>query len=295
MQLTGVFTALVTPFAADGSVDLVAFRALCDRQLAAGIAGLVPCGTTGETPTLTADEWAACVTTAVDAAVDHAAATGRRTPVIAGVGSNSTVGTVATTERALALGADAGLLVFPYYNKPNPAGHIAHVDAAAAVGLPLVLYHVPGRTGQRLPAAQVATLCARPGVVAVKEATGDVAYGIDLVEDLETRAPHVTVLSGDDFTFAPLVAMGAHGVISVVSNLAPAMTVRWCDAANTGDIATLRALRQRLQPVVRYLFADSNPAPAKAAMAQLGLCRADVRLPLAEGAPAPAGLLEGLE
>ncbi len=297
MQLTGVLTALVTPFRA-GDVDLDATRALCDRQLDAGIAGLVPCGTTGETPTLSPTEWAAVVRTAVDAAARHHAETGRKVPVIAGVGSNSTAATLANIDAAAELGVDAGLVVFPYYNKPNPRGLAAHVQRACSAGLPVVLYHVPGRTGQRLPCGQLAELCATPGVVAVKEATGDVGYGLELLESLEARAASgaaVTLLSGDDFTFAPLVAMGGHGVISVVSNLAPRMTVRWCDAARTGDVATLRALRQRLQPVVRWLFSDTNPVPVKAGMAAMGLCDAAVRLPLAAGASPPAGLLDGLE
>jgi len=298
MHLSGVLTALVTPFD-DGEVDLATFRALCDRQLNAGIAGLVPCGTTGETPTLSATEWSALVQTAVQAASDHRDRTGRRVPVIAGVGTNSTASTVENIGRARKLGADAGLVVFPYYNKPNPRGLSAHVERACAEGLPVVLYHVPGRTGQRLPLQQLAQLCQVPGVVACKEATGDVAYGIDLVEALEgwERAgnPAVTVLSGDDFTFAPLVAMGAHGVISVLSNLAPRLTVAWCDAARTGDIPTLVALRRRLQPLVRALFADTNPVPAKAAMAAMGLCKAEVRLPLATGVAPAAELLDGLE
>lgn len=297
MHLAGVSTALVTPFT-EGEVDLATFRALCDRQLDAGIAGLVPCGTTGETPTLSEAEWTALVQTALQAAADHHARTGRKVPVLAGVGTNSTASTIDAVRRARKLGVDAGLLVFPYYNKPNPRGLLAHVERAAAEGLPLVLYHVPGRTGQRLPVGQLAELCAVPGVVACKEATGDVSYGIDLVEALEAQAAaghEVTVLSGDDFTFAPLVAMGAHGVISVVSNLAPRMTVAWCDAAATGDIATLQQLRRRLQPVVRFLFADSNPVPAKAAMAAMGLCSDELRLPLAAGRRPDPALVEGLE
>lgn len=297
MHLTGVSTALVTPFT-DGEVDLACFRALCDRQLQAGIAGLVPCGTTGETPTLSAEEWSALVSTAVAAADAHRADTGRSVPVIAGVGTSSTASTVDAVRRARQLGVDAGLLVFPPYNKPNPRGLLAHVERACAEGLPIVLYHVPGRTAQRLPVQQLAQLCHVPGVVACKEATGDVAYGIDLVEDLERHAAtghRVTVLSGDDFTFAPLVAMGADGVISVLSNLAPRLTVAWCDAARSGDMATLQDLRRRLQPVVRYLFSDTNPVPAKAAMAAMGLCADELRLPLAAGARPDPDLLAGLE
>jgi len=287
MQLSGVYTALVTPFRQRpvggwGKVDLPTYERLCQRQLDAGVAGLVPCGTTGETPTLDDGEWASLVSTAVRVADG-------RVPVIAGCGSNSTRRTVETIHRAAGLGADAALVVFPYYNKPNPAGLRAHVVASCNAGLPVVLYHVPGRTGQRLPAQQLAELCNIDGVVALKEATGDVGLGQHLLE--LTRAP---ILSGDDFTFAALMAMGGSGVISVISNLAPAMTVAWAAAARDGDVATLRRLRARLLPVVRYLFADTNPVPAKAAMSAMGLCADRVRAPLAPGAAPPADLIADL-
>ncbi|NOY27408.1 MAG: 4-hydroxy-tetrahydrodipicolinate synthase [Oligoflexia bacterium] len=297
MILSGVFTALVTPFD-NGEVDLSTFRALCERQLDAGIAGLVPCGTTGETPTLSHGEWSSLIETAVHAAADHAARTGRVVPVIAGVGSNSTAHTVDNVRAARRLGVDAGLAVFPYYNKPNPRGLAAHVQRVCAEGLPIVLYHVPGRTGQRLPVRQLLALCQTAGVLACKEATGDVAYGLDLLEGLEDHARtghRVSLLSGDDFTFAPLVSMGAQGVISVLSNVAPRQTVAWCDAAATGDITRLRELRRRLQPLVRALFSDTNPVPVKAAMAAMGLCSDAVRLPLAIGAPPAPALLDGLD
>lgn len=283
-MLEGVLTALVTPFDAHGGLDLAAFRALCERQLAAGVHGLVPCGTTGETPTLEPGEWAALVSVAVEVA-------GGRVPVVAGVGTNSTRSTVARVSAARELGADAGLLVLPYYNKPNPAGHRAHLDAALAVGLPLVPYHVPGRTGQRLPVAQLAELCRRPGVVGVKEATGDLAYGSDLVALLEGSCP---VLSGDDFTMLPLYAVGGAGVISVASNVDPAGTLAVWALHREGRVAAAAAAHHRLMPLVRWLFADTNPAPAKAALASLGLCRADTRLPLAPASPPPPGLLEGV-
>lgn len=273
MNLSGVFTALITPFA-QGAVDREAYTALCQRQLDAGVAGLVPCGTTGETPTLTGEEWADLVSIAVKTSAG-------RVPVIAGCGSNSTAKTVATITQARNLGADAALVVFPYYNKPNPAGLRAHVAACSQAGLPLVLYHVPGRTGQRLDLQQLVSLCEMDGVVALKEATGDVALGQHLI-NRTNRA----ILSGDDFTFAALMAMGGAGTISVLSNLAPKMTVEWAKAATNGDTATLHSLRQRLLPLVQYLFTGPNPVPAKAAMAAMNLCNNEMRLPLASG-PAP--------
>jgi len=270
MKLTGVFTALVTPFH-NGDVDFDAFRMLCRRQINSGVAGLVPCGTTGETPTLTQTEWAQLITIAVQEA-------NGKFPVIAGCGSNSTAVTVENIRQAKALGADAALVVFPYYNKPNPSGLLAHVKAACGEDLPIVLYHVPGRTGQRLGAAQLEELCRVPGVIALKEATGDVTLGQELVNRLLDS--NVSLLSGDDFTFAALVAMGFDGVISVISNPAPALTAEWCAVANEGDIARLRELRTLLLPVVSTLFSSTNPLPCKAIMAQMGLLNNEARLPL---------------
>ncbi len=270
-MLQGVYTALVTPFR-EGAVDRSVFADLCRRQLAAGVAGLVPCGTTGETPTLTQDEWSDLVRIAVEVAAGTV-------PVIAGCGTNNTASTCATLRAAKALGADAGLVVFPYYNKPNPSGLLAHVQAACDQDLPLVLYHVPGRTGQRLDAELLERLCRVPGVIGLKEATGDVTLGQELCNRLSDT--QVALLSGDDFTYAAAVAMGFHGVISVLSNPAPALSVAWYQAANEGNIQSLRQLRQRLLPVVEGLFAGPNPVPCKALMAGMGLVENEVRLPLA--------------
>ena len=276
-KLKGVFTALVTPFH-NGEVQLDTYRSLCERQLHSGVSGLVPCGTTGETPTLTHQEWTGLVKTAVSVANGNA-------PVIAGCGSNSTQKTIESIQQAKELGADAALVVFPYYNKPNPTGLFAHVQAACAQDLPIVLYHVPGRTGQRLGAAQLETLCRVPGVIALKEATGDVTLGQELVNRLSDT--NVSLLSGDDFTFAALTAMGFDGVISVISNPAPAMTNAWYHAANNGDIPTLRELRSKLLPVISALFSSTNPVPCKGMMAGMNLIPNELRLPLcAEEIPA---------
>lgn len=278
--MRGIHTALVTPFAEDGRVDLATFEALCRRQIDAGIHGLVPCGTTGETPTLSLDEWREVVGAAVSVAQG-------RVPVTAGVGTNDTRETVRRVEEAAKLGVDAGLLVFPYYNKPSPAGLRAHVRAATAVGLPIVLYHVPGRTGQMIPAALLAELADTSGVVGVKEATGDLRYGGDLIA--ETRTP---VLSGDDFTFLPLLSLGGTGCVSVLSNVAPGQTVAVMEAFEAGQHREAAARMRRLWALTTYLFSGPNPTPCKAALAALGLCRADVRLPLAphEG-PSPREML----
>jgi 4-hydroxy-tetrahydrodipicolinate synthase len=282
--MKGVHTALVTPFSADGTVDLDAYARLAERQIAAGIHGLVACGTTGETPTLERDEWRAILRTTV------AVANGK-IPVTAGVGTNCTRTTLANLEEAAGLGVDAGLMVFPYYNKPNPAGHRAHVAQAARVGLPLVLYHVPGRTGQRLSPSLLAELADMDGVVAVKEATGDLRFGGDVLR--HTRTP---VLSGDDFTFLQLLAAGGRGVISVVSNVAPAQTVSVYANHTAGRVAEAEVGLRALWDLITFLFTDSNPVPCKAALAALGLCSDAVRLPLApyEG-PSPTPILEALE
>lgn len=284
MRLHGIHTALVTPFTADDQVDLDAFAALCARQLAAGIHGLVPCGTTGESPTLSESETDALIRVAVDVAAG-------KVPVTAGVGSNSTRHAVHNAERALRAGATAGLLVLPYYNKPNPPGLLAHVQAVADTGLPLVLYHVPGRTAHHLPVAQLAALANLPGVIGVKEATGDVRYGTDLL-----RQTQRAVLSGDDFTFLGLLAQGGHGCISVVSNVDPHFTVRAYELFTAGDSAGAAIALERLWELIGWLFSEVNPVPAKVALAALGLCRADVRLPLGPSQlAAPTALLQRME
>ena len=270
MLWKGVHTALVTPFA-DGEIDLVCWESTIARQLRGGVHGLVVAGTTGESPTLDDNERDELLAEAL-AVANH------RVPVTMGVGTNSTRSTVRYCERALELGADAGLLVLPYYNKPNQVGLLAHVRHAANAGLPLVVYHVPGRTAQRLNPADLAELCAVEGVVAVKEATGDILYG----QDFLARSP-CPVLSGDDFTWMPLLSVGSKGVVSVLSNVAPRQTAAVYDAWMRGDVATAARLHAALWPVVQFLFAEVNPVPVKAMMSDMGLCRNELRLPLAPG------------
>lgn len=281
MVWEGVHTALITPFA-DGRLDLDAWEALLARQLRGRVQGLVVNGTTGESPTLEPEE--------VELLLRETVAMARGQAVITlGVGTNNTRSTVANVVRAREGGADAGLLVLPYYNKPNLAGLRAHVRAAAEPGLPIVVYHVPGRTGQRLNATELAVLCEIEGVVAVKEATGDVAYGQEFM--LRSRCP---VLSGDDFTWMPLLSVGASGVISVLSNVAPRRTVAVWEAWKRGDASAAARGHASLLPVVRYLFAESNPIPVKAMMSEMGLCRNELRLPLAPGTLPDEALLPDL-
>lgn len=282
----GVFTALVTPFRVDegheGDLDLDAWARLLDRQLDAGVHGVVVSGTTGEAPTLDAGERDTLLRATL-------AQVSGRVPVVMGVGTNNTRTTVENVQRARDAGADAGMLVLPYYNKPGPAGLRAHVRAAAAVGLPLIVYHVPGRTAQRLAPELLADLCAVEGVVSCKEATGDLIY----LQDFLTQAT-VPALSGDDFTWLPALSVGATGVISVLSNVAPALTVAVYDHWRRGDVRGAALTHSRLYPVVRYLFGEASPGPCKAVLAAMGLCNDTVRLPLSGVKPPDEALIIGL-
>jgi 4-hydroxy-tetrahydrodipicolinate synthase len=224
---------------------------------------------------LSPDEWETLISIAIEEAQG-------KIPVTAGCGTNSTATTVARVERAVELGAQAALIVLPYYNKPNPAGHLAHMQAACDVGLPIVAYHVPGRTAQHLSAGLLAEICELQGVIALKEATGDLQLASELLETTST-----TMLSGDDATALPFLALGGHGMISVLSNVDPWATVALYQAQ--GEEA--RALHYDLMPLVRYLFSQSNPIPCKAAMSALGLCQNRLRLPLTSCEPPPPALL----
>ena len=275
--LRGVFTALVTPFTSTGEIDREAFRSLVERQLAAGVHGLVPCGTTGETPAMTLEEWEWLVRTTVELAAG-------KVPVVPGTGSNNTRQTIERTRRARELGADAALVVTPYYNKPNPAGLAAHFRAVLDEGgLPVVFYNVPGRTGRNALPGEILALADHPGLAAVKEASGNLGQAMTLVRQ---RREGLAVLSGEDELTCAMVLMGADGVISVLSNVDPEGTVRMVEAALAGDVAKAREEHYRLLPLTRALFAETNPVPAKAALALLGLCGDAVRPPLAPASEA---------
>jgi len=283
-RLRGALTALVTPFAPDGSLDERAYRRLVAWQLAAGIDGLVPVGTTGESPTLTPAERERCVAIAVEAA--RAQAPRGRVPVVAGTGSNDTRATIAATRRAAALGADAALVVAPYYNRPDQRMLEAHFRAVADEGgLPIVVYNVPGRTGANVEADTFLRLAEHPRVVAVKEASGSIDQLAVICRD---RPAGVAVLSGDDAATLAILAMGGDGVVSVASNQIPAEMSALVRAWHAGDAAGARRLHERWLPLMRANFQGApNPVPAKAAMAAMGLLDADsVRgplLPLADG------------
>lgn len=282
LTLSGCGTALLTPFCEDGSVDYAAYAASIDRQVAAGVHFLVPLGTTAETPALTPEEKVRLL----KIAKDHAA--GR--PLLVGCGANSFEGTMANIRLLEPLGPDAFLVVVPYYNKPTPEGQYRYFKAvAAATQVPVVIYNVPGRTGANMTATTALRLAADcPNIIGIKEASGNYAQGSELIR----RAPEgFAVLSGDDdLTFA-LMATGAKGVVSVASNIAPAQVAAMAEALLRDDIPAARALHHRLSPLYKACFLESNPIPAKAAMAQLGLMTDAVRLPLAPASDATRAAL----
>ena len=271
--LRGCATALVTPFTKGGAVDEARMRALVERQIVAGVKLLVPCGTTGESATLSTEEKQRVI------AITIAAAKGKAR-VIAGVGNNDTAVTIERTKAARAAGADAALVVGPYYNKPTQAGFQAHYRAIAeaVAGLPVVVYNVPGRTGSNITAATTLALAREvENVVAVKEASGDLSQ---IMAILKNRPDGFRVLSGDDALTLAVIALGGEGIVSVASNEVPDLMSRMTDLALAGDWTAARALHYQLLPLMEGNFIESNPGPVKAAMAMQGLLEERFRLPL---------------
>jgi len=275
-QLRGAFTALVTPFTASGAIDEAAFGRLLDAQIAGGIAGLVPCGTTGESPTLSTDEHDRVIELTVAAA--HAVGDPRPT-VLAGTGTNDTAATIAATRRAAELGADAALVVAPYYNRPNQAMLIAHYTAVAVEGgLPIVVYNIPSRTGTNVEAATLLELAAHPRIIGVKEASANLDQIAWICRE---RPAGFAVLCGDDAWTLPVLALGADGVVSVASNEVPAEMQALCTSADDGDWTAAREMHERLLPLFRANFTGApSPAPVKAALATMGIIENHLRLPL---------------
>lgn len=271
MKYQGSMVAMVTPFRG-GQFDEDAFRALCEWHIAEGTDALIPCGTTGESVTLDAEETARVIRACVEQV-------NGRIPVIAGTGGNDTRVTIEKTKKAKALGADAVLLVTPYYNKPTQDGLIAHY-AAIAQEAPIdqILYNVPGRTCVNMLPDTVARAVARiPQIKGIKDATADMIVGAQLLEKCGDK---LAILSGDDFTALPLWALGGHGVISVLANCAPQLMAQMWDAWAAGDLATARRLHFKMQPLAHSLFLETNPIPVKWAVHSLGKCTDEIRLPL---------------
>ncbi|MCR5352441.1 MAG: 4-hydroxy-tetrahydrodipicolinate synthase [Bacteroidales bacterium] len=283
LVLQGCGTALVTPFTADGAVDYEAYARMVDRQVAAGVHFLVPLATTGETPTLSAGE----KTAIYQVVKEHA----KGLPLMPGVGVNSLPDTLANIRLIEPLGADALLVVVPYYNKPTQQGQYEYFKAVAAeTSLPIIIYNVPGRTGANmLPDTVIRLANDVPNIRGIKEASGN----YDQVSEIVRRAPEgFAVLSGDDDMTLAFMATGAHGVISVASNIAPKEVTEMVEAMQRGDLATARVLHHRLFPLFKACFVESNPIPAKAALEQLGVIGGSVRLPLAAASDATRALMQ---
>jgi 4-hydroxy-tetrahydrodipicolinate synthase len=275
LNLRGALTALVTPLSADGSsIEIGALERLISTQLEAGIGGLVACGTTAETPTLTPEEQREVIKTVVRLAKG-------KVPVVAGAGNNDTLDSINLARTAVEAGADAVMVVMPYYNKPSQEGMVRHVQAiAGAVDVPVVIYNIPGRTIVDLSVEstlRIADTC--KNVVAVKDATGKLDYAMDLLSRAGNR---LTLLCGDDPLTVPMMSVGATGVISVTSNLLPGAVQKVTELMLAGDTKTALREHLRLLPVHRSLFIEPNPQPVKAALAARGAMKASVRLPLVE-------------
>ncbi|MDH4101348.1 MAG: 4-hydroxy-tetrahydrodipicolinate synthase [Nitrospirota bacterium] len=269
-MFSGSITAIITPFR-NGKLDEKSFGDLIEFQLANGTDGIVPCGTTGESATLSYEEHDRVIEFAIEAV-------NRRVPVIAGTGSNSTDESIMLTKHAKKAGADAALLISPYYNKPTQEGlYLHHRAVAEAVDIPQVLYNVPGRTSVNMLPSTVARLARIPNIVGIKEATANLQQ---ISEIIEMCGPDFDVLSGDDFTVLPTLAIGGKGVISVVSNVAPADMAGLCDAWFAGNIKEAQRLHFKLQPLSTAMFYETNPIPVKTAVALMGRCELEFRLPL---------------
>jgi 4-hydroxy-tetrahydrodipicolinate synthase len=283
-MLKGAITAIVTPFR-NGQFDEEAYRALIERQIAEGIHGIVPCGTTGESPVLSHAEHKRVVETCIDQVK-------KRVPVIAGSGSNSTAESLELTKHAEAAGADYALMITPYYNKPTQEGLYQHYKTVATqTKIPIVVYNVPGRTSVNLLPETMARLADLPNIVGLKDATGDLKQG---AKTLELCGDKIAVLSGDDFTTFPLLCVGGMGVISVVSNVVPGDMAGMCNAFFQRDLETARKLHYKMWPLMEAMFYETNPAPVKTALKMMGKITGEVRQPLCPLSPANEDKLHGV-
>jgi 4-hydroxy-tetrahydrodipicolinate synthase len=272
LPLTGTITALVTPMHKDGSIDYVSLKRLIDFQIEGNISAIVPCGSTGESATMTFAEKCEVIRITVE----HAAG---RVPVIAGTGSNDTAAAIALTKEAKSIGADAVLLVSPFYNKPTQRGLIAHFSAIAeSCDIPQILYNVPGRTASNVTAETQLQLAETfTHIIATKEASADLEQ---MMEIIRHRPAHFTLLAGDDSLALPIIASGGHGVISVLSNYAPAQFSACINAALSGDFEKARALHYPLFDLMRLNFIETNPIPVKGILSMMGMCEENYRLPM---------------
>jgi len=285
-QFRGAFTALVTPMKESGEVDYDGFRRFIEFQLEQGIDGIVPLGTTGEAPTLDEDEEEKLIEIAMKTA-------GGKVPVIVGSGSNDTKHMVSYVERAKRHGADAALVVTPYYNKPNDDGLIRHFEAAAKVGIPIIVYNIASRTGRNIPTPLMKEIAKIPNIAGVKESSGDINQMGDVIREIAmTRKDKFWVLSGDDGFILPLTALGGDGVISTISNLVPAKVKALTKAALEGKYDEARAIHHELIPFIKAAFIETNPVPIKQALTWAGLPAGPARLPMGKLSSASEAILK---
>lgn len=269
MELNGVYTAIATPFNKNGAVDYGKFKALIEMQIAGGVKGILPVGTTGESPTLNMQEHSEVICAAVEAAAG-------RCRIMAGSGGNCTAEAIELTKRAKEDGADCSLQVTPYYNKPTQEGLYRHFSTVAdSCDLPIVLYNVPGRTGISIAVETIARLASNTNVLGVKEAGGSVDRVSEILD-----ACDIAVMCGDDSLTLPMMSVGAKGVISVASNVIPGEMQQLCDACARGDYAAALVIHRKYYKLFRHLFIESNPIPVKSALAMMGLIEEEYRLPL---------------
>lgn len=285
MNFQGAFTALVTPFKND-SIDEDAYRELIEWQIEQGIDGLVPCGTTGEAATMTHEEQGEVIRICVEQVKG-------RVPVIAGAGSNNTREAINLTLLAKKAGADAALQITPYYNKPTPDGLLAHFKALAKESsMPFILYNVPGRTGLNALPPTIARIAREvPEVIGIKDATANMIQASNIIEQCPEG---FTVFSGDDFTVLPMLSLGGHGAISVISNIVPGMLAEMCKAYRENDLDKAKKLHYKMQPLNRGMFLETNPIPVKTALSMMGKMEKSFRLPLVPLVPENEVKLESI-
>ena len=284
-KFRGAYTAMVTPMLADGSVDYDGFRKNVKFQLEQGIDGLVPLGTTAETPTLDerpGEEEDKIIAIVMEEKAAFEKKTGKKIPVILGAGSNNTKDAVLYCERAKKAGADAALVVTPYYNKPSKEGIFRHFEAVSKVGIPIIVYNIAGRTGLNIPTDLLVRIAELPNIAGVKEASGSVAQMMEVIGQIKNKKPDFAVLSGDDGLTLPLIAAGGDGIISVASNMIPALMHELAQAGLDGDFKKAREIHYRLAPFFKAEFCDGNPSSIKYAMNVKGMPAGSLRLPLVE-------------
>jgi len=269
-KFRGVIPALITPFTADNQIDVEGFQRNIEFTIKGGVSAIVPCGTTGESATMSAAEHMRVTDIAIDAST---------VPVIAGTGSNNTAEAVEYTQHAADSGAEAALIITPYYNKPTQAGLKAHFETIAdAVDIPVVLYNVPSRTSVDMSVSTIADLARHPNIIAIKEATGDMGKATEILS--KTQDEDFVLLSGDDVATLPLMSIGATGVISVIANILPAKMVEMVNAFESGNLKKASSLHYEMAPLMKALFIETNPAPIKTAAQLTGRAAGGLRLPL---------------